>query len=582
MHVLQNQCTYRGRGLTYLFFGCLVASRIAFNLYGGIIVVCMGLAFFILSYVKMIPPLDGLILNYRKLDQWKEQKHFRVQLEAQRIFEQQLQQEQNLTRMIPAHHHNSLTVHAHMTMNSPKQIRPFPAMNAGSTNFSGTGAGVGAGSGAGALTSMFSPPLSLHHPSAPGQQQCGDRELQFPHHQIQTKPQDSTSQECLSNSQASRAPSDGTTSTQGGNMDRVAIGRGKGRLIQSRVPQEEQSISEAERLQLDKSLPPIVTSELESFNTIVQPTSVILSPPPTRLRNAMEFEPGSPLQYLNAGGEDLVEPAQNSAAAVAPGNKTEYHGGQVGDSILKSALHPIDPNSHQQTTQQQQKANQIPKLDQQQFPLRTTNKPTPPHDPFRKTSISSTHTTHTNLLPNLNSATPTNPVQPNPIAKNGRAQYQSLYRPPEPPGQGDKIHPFQLSQQLVQYYNDPSAANRQIPMPLTATGQILSSIGGISGCYAIVGGVPGTAALAATAVAAPISFSSHNYGGPHYSSSNTPRHPKPTSQHQPQPHLQQQQQPQPVKQQHDAAKRYMPDIVLTLPTPAEPGNSSRRDEYFAV
>ena len=68
-------------------FGCLIASPIPFNLYGGIIVVCMGLALFMLSYVSLISPLDDLILNYEKLDQWREQRHFRVQLETQRINE---------------------------------------------------------------------------------------------------------------------------------------------------------------------------------------------------------------------------------------------------------------------------------------------------------------------------------------------------------------------------------------------------------------------------------------------------------------------------------------------------------------
>lgn len=125
-----------------------------------------------LSYVSLIPPLDSLILNYKKLDQWKEQKHFRVQLEAQRIYEQQLQQEQNLTRMIPAHHPNSMTVHGHMAIGSPKQIRAFSAINAGSALFNGTGGvmggagsgggyegagngGGGSGGGGGSLTAMF-------------------------------------------------------------------------------------------------------------------------------------------------------------------------------------------------------------------------------------------------------------------------------------------------------------------------------------------------------------------------------------------------------------------------------------------
>ncbi|KAG0038051.1 hypothetical protein BGZ83_003229, partial [Gryganskiella cystojenkinii] len=237
-------CTYRGRGMTYLFFGCLVASRNPFNLYGGIIVVCMGLAFFMLSYVTLIPPLDGFILNYKKLDQWKEQKHFRVRLEAQRIFEQQLQQEQNLARMIPAHHPNALTAHANVAMGSPKQLRTFAAINSsasayfsGGTGLAGAGAGAGVGvgvgvgvdvggpntgngigavtarssGGAGKLKSMFTPPLSpsqrngvqplmamddlLQHQQQQYQHQIADQSIppppRFPHHQLQSRLQGS-------------------------------------------------------------------------------------------------------------------------------------------------------------------------------------------------------------------------------------------------------------------------------------------------------------------------------------------------------------------------------------------------------
>ncbi|KAF8980878.1 hypothetical protein BGZ46_003584 [Entomortierella lignicola] len=552
-------CTYRGRGLAYLFFGCLVASRIAFNLYGGIIVVCMGFAFFMLSYVKMIPPLDGLILNYKKLDQWKEQKHFRVQFEAQKIFEQQLQQEQNMARVVLAHHHNPLTVHGHMAMGSPKQIGQFQ----GSINF--PGAGVGAGTGA--LTSMSSPSMSLSHTSMSTQQQlqCGDYEPQFSHHQSQNKLQDSNSQDLTDMSR-----SDNTT-THGGNIDRVAIGRGKGRIIQSHAPFEEQSMTDMQKqqqtrrpMQLNKSLPPIVIPELEDFNTSAQRASFILSPPPTRHRDVSEPVPESPLQYLNVGGEDLVEQTQDLTVFDAPNDKPEYQGSHDNsrenrdDSILRSAPQSMDLSSQQRTTQQHQK---FPKLDQQQFPLRTTNKPAPPHDPFRKTSISSIHSTQINL-PSLNSATPTS----------GRAHYQSLYQPPEPPSQTEKIHPFQLPQHPIQYYNDPSALNRRA-MPLSATGQILSSIGGISRCYTVVGGAPSTATLAATAGSGPIPLSSHqethsscNCGGSHDSPPNTPRH---------QPLGRQRSQLQP-----ETPKRYMPDIVLTLPTPA--GNASRKDEYFAM
>lgn len=125
---------------------------------------------------------------------------------------------------------------------------------------------------------------------------------------------------------------------------------------------------------------------------------------------------------------------------------------------------------------------------QHQLPLRATNKPTPPHDPFRKTSLSGI----------------------------SRVPFQSHYQPPEPPLQGDMSnHP--LPQQPTAYYQDsavhagvptiPASTARISPigaigggggggvgaggaMAMTATGRILSSIGGMSGCYGIIGGVP--------------------------------------------------------------------------------------------
>src|SRR5690554_3272966 len=159
----------------------------------------MGLAFIVLSYVTLNPPLDGLILNYNKLDQWKEQKHFRVQLEAQRIFEQQLQQEQSLTRMVSAHHTNTLTTQANMTLSSPKQIRGFSTMNAASSYFNGASVGAGTrndtGAVPGAPDALFSPPMSppqrrgngyQHSPMQSQQQHGGAQEPQFPRHQLQT------------------------------------------------------------------------------------------------------------------------------------------------------------------------------------------------------------------------------------------------------------------------------------------------------------------------------------------------------------------------------------------------------------
>ncbi|KAF9102443.1 hypothetical protein BGX29_004586 [Mortierella sp. GBA35] len=376
-----------------------------------------------LSYVSLIPPLDGLILNYKKLDQWKEQKHFRVQLEAQRIYEQQLHQEQNLTRMIPAYHPNSMTVYAHMAMGSPKQLRAFSAINAGSASFNGTGgtiggpgvgsgvgsggaggvhSGIGNGGGAGvALTAMFSPPISPsrrigHHPLSvvplPGQQQqvqhYAEQEIQFPRHQPQSKLQGSIS----------NFVSQGGGGYQASQQMAMAS---QDNLVMANVRRD--TISGTQQ-------------DLSTDNAI--------------LKSSSQHHPYPPAQ-------------------------------QYGD------------NKSRRPDQQQQ----------HQLPLRTTNKPAPPHDPFRKTSLSGTN----------------------------RAPFQSLYQPPEPHHQSDMNRHTQ-QQQSTGYYHDSymppvatstaGVAARIVPsgvigsagtggaLALTATGRILSSIGGMSGCYGIVDGVP--------------------------------------------------------------------------------------------
>ncbi|KAG0275286.1 hypothetical protein BGZ95_008958, partial [Linnemannia exigua] len=325
-----------------------------------------------LSYVSLIPPLDGLILNYGKLDQWKEQKHFRVQLEAQRIYEQQLQQEQSLTRMIPAHHPNSMTVHAHMAMGSPKQIRAFSAINAGSALFNGTGGmmgggggydGVGNGGGGGsgcggsgagvALTSMFSPPISPphrmgYHPlSMPGQQHYTEQEIQFPRHQPQSKPQGSVSNIMLQGAtghqnvqQMAMASQDNLAMVNGHhdpitgtNQERIVTMRGKGRhplhqeqsssmyddstaMTEGRQGRQ-QSIGSNGGVQ-EKSVPPIVTSGVgagdrqQQHQAFMLPTSFALSPPPNRRWSNTNSVPGSPLQYLCVNNDD--SPATSSQA----------------------------------------------------------------------------------------------------------------------------------------------------------------------------------------------------------------------------------------------------------------------------
>ncbi|KAK3806640.1 MAG: COPI associated protein-domain-containing protein [Benniella sp.] len=566
-------CTYRGRGMTYLFFGCLVVSKTPFNLYGGIIVVCMGLAFLMLSYVKLVPPLDGLLLNYKKLGQWKEQKHFRVQLEAQRIFEQQLQQEQNLTRLVPAHHHStSMTVHASMmAVSRPHQPKAFSAIHAGSTGFSSAGVGTEASpsGGLGTPASIFSPSTSQRPSNYPRlapqtqQHQRVDQERQFQYHQ-HPKYHGSTS-----NVESEKGPQE----QEAQNVDGTAIGRGKGCGAHGSSSQETLRMELQPSFQLDK-YPPINTSEKEGMTALPWPPAFALSPPPTRRGSAVDSEPESPLQYL------IVDDPSEATSTIAFGGKAEWNqSGSLDDRILKSALHQGDKTSR-------------PLQQQQQFPLRTTNKPAPPHDPFRRASLPSKQL--------VNATPPSNPAfGTSANVKSGKGYYQSFYHmPPEPPGQPDSIHPLQS-------YHDPSARSNQVAMtppsnderrshpipPLTATGQILSSIGRMSG---IVGGIPGSVAPYHPnykgSHCAPNSIQ-HGYHNQHHHQhlDQTETRAAITSENAPQPQrpmassTQHQQQRSPVSKQDTVSQRHhMPDIILTLPTPAEPINTSRREGYFAM
>ncbi|KAF9946429.1 hypothetical protein BGZ72_000335 [Mortierella alpina] len=571
-------CTYRGRGMTYMFFGCLIASRIPFNLYGGIIVVCMGMAFFMLSYVTLIPPLDGFILNCKKLDEWKEQKHFRVQLEAQRIFEQQLQQEQTLTRMIAAHHPNAHTVHAHMSMGSPKQTRPSSTISSGSVQF--TGAGNGAGPSAGILTDMFSPPLSPtrrtgNHPLlAMLLPKHGNPEPQFPHHQLQSKLQGSTN-----NLNGSSDASSERTS-----KEHSAIGRGKGRLLQERALHEESTkavASQQERpqpfqkdlkkpLRLDKSLPPIATSGLEGIHQFSLPATFMLSPPPTRRPSATHSDPGSPLQYLNVGNDDPMESTEPLMNAI-PGGKMEWHAesdDDEGDVASKSSMRQTDLQAQHEP------------LMSELLPLRTSNKPAPPHDPFRRASLSSKNPGGT-----LSAAQPM-VTKTSPVSKVNMGQRQSLYQPPEPPQQsGSKVHHSQQPHPERHSYHPLDHAARPSKgiadaLPLTATGRILSSMGGMAGCYSLGGAL---LPPLKTSSAAPEDFCYENVDlgcADHQAHSTVDtghnRVQKPAA------YLSSSAPPAQQHQQQQHPMQYMPDIILTLPTPAETGTGPRREGYFAM
>ncbi|KAF8944640.1 hypothetical protein BGZ47_003968 [Haplosporangium gracile] len=739
-------CTYRGRGLTYLFFGCLIASPIPFNLYGGIIVVCMGLAFFMLSYVSLIPPLDGLILNYKKLEQWKEQKHFRVQLEAQRIYEQQLQQEQNLSRMIPAHHSNSMTVHAHMAMGSPKQIRAFSAINAGSVLFNGNGGmmdsagggggyegtgngdegGGGGGTGSGAaLTTMFFPPISPsrrtgHHPlsGAPmsGQKHYSEQEVQFPRHQPQSKLQGSVSNFLPTGAGGGHSTIHQMTAVSKNNLT-MASGRHEpiANTLQDRSSttrdkachplQQEENMSTYDKSTTvterkwsrqqsigcdggaqGKSLPPTIASAVgagdQPHQGFALPSTFVLSPPPTRRWNNTNSVPGSPLQYLCVTKDDSTPTLSHAsdfdnqseaptsvfaatAVTVSAEKKTELkhdydYTAAMENAILKSSSQNQPPPTRQHTNSMMHRAEQQHQQSQQhQLPLRTTNKPTPPHDPFRKTSLSGAN----------------------------RVPFQSLYQPPEPPHRSDmNNHP--LPQQPTSYYQDsvvhpgassmPASTVRINPigviggsggdvagageaMGLTATGRILSSGGGVSGCYGNIGGVPQPAMMMGTGL--PTMTTMASYKGSSSPSSGSKQHRQQLQHQHQQLHREQQQLQQKQRQlqqqassaqthesgafqttshqsapstitpisirtsrtssNHDAgvintgSKRieygkivdfqpthmpissanglkvsvpstgkhnhqYMPNIVLTLPTPADNGRVARKEEYFAM
>ncbi|KAJ1655394.1 hypothetical protein IWQ61_004856 [Dispira simplex] len=58
-------CTYRGRGLLYTFLGCLVYAAHPFNIAACIVVVTVGVFFFIISWVRFPSPSFGIIANWR-------------------------------------------------------------------------------------------------------------------------------------------------------------------------------------------------------------------------------------------------------------------------------------------------------------------------------------------------------------------------------------------------------------------------------------------------------------------------------------------------------------------------------------
>ncbi|KAG2183328.1 hypothetical protein INT43_006333 [Umbelopsis isabellina] len=62
-------CIYRGRGLVFFFFGCLVLAKDVLNIIVGTLTLCLGLFYVILSFISSIPPPNSLVINWQN---WKD------------------------------------------------------------------------------------------------------------------------------------------------------------------------------------------------------------------------------------------------------------------------------------------------------------------------------------------------------------------------------------------------------------------------------------------------------------------------------------------------------------------------------
>ncbi|KAJ2959454.1 hypothetical protein NQZ79_g5093 [Umbelopsis isabellina] len=58
-----------GRGLLFLFFGCVILDTVSFNIIVGILSWTVGLLYMIISFVPNIPHPNALIINWQT---WKE------------------------------------------------------------------------------------------------------------------------------------------------------------------------------------------------------------------------------------------------------------------------------------------------------------------------------------------------------------------------------------------------------------------------------------------------------------------------------------------------------------------------------
>ncbi|KAJ3366057.1 hypothetical protein GGF32_007557 [Allomyces javanicus] len=61
--------TLKGRGLLFVFLGCIIIKTEGFNLFAGIFVISMGLVLFLIAFARHVPFITDVSTNYRK---WNE------------------------------------------------------------------------------------------------------------------------------------------------------------------------------------------------------------------------------------------------------------------------------------------------------------------------------------------------------------------------------------------------------------------------------------------------------------------------------------------------------------------------------
>ncbi|KAI8050297.1 hypothetical protein BDF22DRAFT_696487, partial [Syncephalis plumigaleata] len=94
-------CTFMGRGLVFLFLGCVVIRQEKFNIIAGIIAAAVGVFYFILSFTPGIPKLLGLFIVFR------ERRAYLNEREAKKLSQEAIKN-QTITRNGTHHRSNPM------------------------------------------------------------------------------------------------------------------------------------------------------------------------------------------------------------------------------------------------------------------------------------------------------------------------------------------------------------------------------------------------------------------------------------------------------------------------------------------